>query len=634
MGLRHSIGDWPRAICEGRDVATRYPASSRTASLGVALFAVLALAGPAAAQQETTPDGRLLDNNLRIGSGGYNEPVAPQNTLGQEIQARNSIITRNVGGLGYFHDDVDYRAPQDLRLRLPSDRLYRFRAQSAGPTYTPGDSLHQRQPLLIDRGPSTMRQYIDGGGEIGQAQTWDGSFRYRDFRHAPDAPVIVGRPADDTMLGLTQDERGRALQITASPLLGVQERTVTPIEDALAGHPSASMNTNPVPPNQFTQDPLAPAPQDSADVQGQPGSLSGAAAFQIQGRFDPATMGLVPGIAPAPRDSLAGAGAASALGAHLQGQVTAPRLGEDASIDRQLQQLEARMFNPAGTRQAKVGDDVYLDILRQIREAHEAAQGNARPAGPADQLAPAPEPAPILDDPPSPEELEAARNARRRAALVARGLIDPDEQPDAQSLERAEQQAEDQTPRPAGKLGEIISSIQTRLPAVSTLAGDDQSHVNAMMRKAESEMAIGKFLDAEMSYRGVVVANPDHTMARVGLVHAQLGAGLFRSAAQELRRLFDEHPELIGVQYSPALLPPASRLRWIRAELDRMLEKSDSPDPALLLAYMGYQLGQNEFLAYGLDTAEARAPRDPLLAVLRQVWLHGPTSPDQGGPTK
>jgi hypothetical protein len=104
-------------------------------------------------------------------------------------------------------------------------------------------------------------------------------------------------------------------------------------------------------------------------------------------------------------------------------------------------------------------------------------------------------------------------------------------------------------------------------------------------------------------------------------VHSRLGAGLFRSAAQELRQLFDDHPELIGVQYDPTLLPPGSRLRWIRAELDKMLENTDRSDPGLLLAYLGYQLGQREFLVYGLDIAETRAPRDPLLAVLRQVWL-------------
>jgi hypothetical protein len=46
-----------------------------------------------------------------------------------------------------------------------------------------------------------------------------------------------------------------------------------------------------------------------------------------------------------------------------------------------------------------------------------------------------------------------------------------------------------------------------------------------------------------------------------------------------------------------------------------------APQPAFLLAYLGYQTGSREVTKYGLDVAQTRTPLDPLLPLLRKVWL-------------
>ncbi|MFW6336313.1 MAG: hypothetical protein ACOC3G_04215, partial [Phycisphaeraceae bacterium] len=111
-------------------------------------------------------------------------------------------------------------------------------------------------------------------------------------------------------------------------------------------------------------------------------------------------------------------------------------------------------------------------------------------------------------------------------------------------------------------------------------------------------------------------------LAQVGLVHAQLAAGMIRSAGLNVRRLFEQHPELIGVRYEANLLPPADRIEKIQQELQRSINADGADaDPGLLLAYLGFQAGSDRVVRYGLSVAEAQTPRDPLIPVLRGVWL-------------
>ncbi|HEX7009378.1 MAG TPA: hypothetical protein VF184_05320, partial [Phycisphaeraceae bacterium] len=180
-------------------------------------------------------------------------------------------------------------------------------------------------------------------------------------------------------------------------------------------------------------------------------------------------------------------------------------------------------------------------------------------------------------------------------------------------------------------LEDLMSRLDYDLPPMQTLAGASDTRFNELMRQAESELAASNYLAAEQFYRRAILEQPDRPLAQVGLIHAQLGAGMVRSAAFNLRRLFEEHPELIAARYEAHLLPSASRMQWIQGELQRMMSGTmDSPaDPALMLAYVGYQAGSRPLVRYGLATAQARSPRDPLLPLLRRIWLE--ESPgDQG----
>ena len=48
-----------------------------------------------------------------------------------------------------------------------------------------------------------------------------------------------------------------------------------------------------------------------------------------------------------------------------------------------------------------------------------------------------------------------------------------------------------------------------------------------------------------------------------------------------------------------------------------------------MLAYLGYQLDAKPLVEFGLAVAEAQAPRDPLMPVLRKIWIEGKDTADK-----
>ena len=58
-----------------------------------------------------------------------------------------------------------------------------------------------------------------------------------------------------------------------------------------------------------------------------------------------------------------------------------------------------------------------------------------------------------------------------------------------------------------------------------------------------------------------------------------------------------------------------------------MIERpGSSADPGIMMAYLGYQINSRQLVRYGLALAQTSDARDPLLPLLRQIWL------DEQGP--
>lgn len=661
--------------------------------LALLLSAGASYATPALAQAPSGNVGRALDNNLQVGSGGVNQAAEQP-----DFRARNDIITGNVSGLGYFRGRTGYAAPGEFRGSTAEDRLFRFNAQSlpqSGDPYNPGyGQLNAGQPLSVYRPAAAtsagdVRQSLGSGNIL--IRPADPNYRVGDQWVQPrqnqsqlETPGAAGSTSvvnPGLLPGATQQPSGQALQLTATPLLGVRSprpddpRQNTPGQNAassleLLGLPAGG------PTEGGTPSPDAPAEDASRS------------SFRINNRVDPLSQQVArqPGLVVAPpvggvysSDGSQSFGAsprwspAAELGLQLQARIDPGRIDQATTLDQRIDQLQARMFSPLGNRNVTPGQDAYLDMLQRIQQNQRQAAGGTQNTNAPNQLTPTPgtpgipgtpgtnaentnlnlavpgatganttaAPATITIPPPvlvapSPEQVVKAQ-AERRVQRVARGLPVEDAPATDANAKPAQPQNPAATNKPApnraagpsseatnqrrAKVDELVAALDHRLPPVNSLAPANESAVANLMRGAEEDLAAGRYFNAEDRYRNVLALAPNTPLARVGLVHAQMGAGLTRSAAFTLRELLEQNPELIAARYEPRLLPSTDRIRNVQKEIDNLIATTSRAEPAILLAYLGYQYQMPSLIEYGLSIAETRAPADPLLPLLRRLWL-------------
>lgn len=297
------------------------------------------------------------------------------------------------------------------------------------------------------------------------------------------------------------------------------------------------------------------------------------------------------------------------LGDQLRSQVLDPDRDPQRAeaAEQRMAQLEEQVFRPLqGVQSVEPGEDVYMDLLAAMRD-----------------------PERDMDDD-SPWENRLVRPRDDEQDEDQREADDPFALPDA--LRRDAQDDEQQADREQSRAQALLDRLDHDFEPLDSLAGDGEGQTNRLLREAEQLLGEGRFFDAEAAYREVVVREGDAPMARVGLTHAQLSAGMIRSASTNLRTLFEQHPELIATRYEANLLPPADRLEWIAGELRRLMddERRAPGEAALLLAYLGYQQGDEQMIREGLDAVQAREDdeHDGLLHVLQHIWLDEP-GPDE-----
>lgn len=536
-------------------------------ALTLGTLALLAVPRDATAQN-ALGDGRLLDRNLQQGSGGINQQAAPVNNGA----VGNSIITGNVSGLGYFHGNAGYRAPGELRINLPSQTLFRFQAQSLNPGQLPQQDWRPAngQPMAVYRdysSPSVMqgstsRQLVPAAG-INVS--------------VPQTSSTLDTPDPSRTIGVSVQPDGRMLELRASPLMGLHV-------ESNAGAQSDAPDPTRIEPIRITS------------------SRGTNTYFSTQQAVD---YSAPPVDAGAPRRATVTAQSAT---------------GPSLTVEQRIRQLQAAVYNPQGSATAQPGDDVYLDMLNKMREARDVAEGRAprdpalQPGGRVAQVQPTPAPAPT-DPGLTPEERAKLDAEARRVALG----LPSNEDPEANKADA--DPAAELTDRDLRAMSELLHEFKRRMPPLPSLASKRDDRVNVLMRKAEQQVGTGKYLDAEQSYRQVLGWSPGNPLARVGLVHAQVGAGMIRTAELNLRSLLNENPLLIAVRYDRKLLPPEERLRWVRSQLDNMMAAPPDQRPTILLAYLGFQADQPELTRYALDMAQASNSRDPLIALLRRLWL-------------
>ncbi len=193
-------------------------------------------------------------------------------------------------------------------------------------------------------------------------------------------------------------------------------------------------------------------------------------------------------------------------------------------------------------------------------------------------------------------------------------------------------------PSGIGTNGNISNTLTNQLQAgrslatLNSLAGGTPGNFGQLMRQAEADQKTGRFVSAIENYQSAIQLQPGNALPLVGQANAELAAGLYQSAAYNLKFVFGRHPELTALHYDFKTLLPAASLQVSHRQLRRMFtQKSDLA--AFLLAYVDYQTGRSVELKSTLNQWANWKNSGPWPTILQKAWIKAANA-KAAGPAK
>ena len=529
------------------------------------------------AQTRAGNDGHALDANQQVGSNGVNPADGRL-----DFSRQNDIVTGRVSGGRAFQGDIGYFGVGEFQGNLGSDALFNFQRDSisSSPSYlnaTAVGGFRTQDNFRVFRSFTNRSAQPQSPGLVAPS-----GGTYEVGNYANFGTIYSGQVRTDAFRdSINRFAPGRAQQVF--PTTGIR---AAPDE------------------NDLTSDAVSEQLNSQAHEAGQSSMVNELSeSLRVTGNtFDPfaapadtneQTMGLQAGQLPQ----------GLLLGQQLQDMYDPQAKQADPYRG---QAVLNTVFKRIEGKDADADDaDVYDKLLSDIKKGEKGDSGSQ---GFSDAL-----------EAPTSQQLTEAERAYDQIMKELYG----------EDYQSRGSQSDEETD---GEVKDVVEKLNYDLPRLETLASNKRTRVAELTREAEAALANGKYLTAETRYRQLMREAKGDPLPIAGLVHAQLGAGMFRSAGVNLRNLFAKHPELIATRYDAKLLPPKDRLQWIQQELQTVISQGEGgKDAPLLLAYLGYQADSRQVVRFGLALAQSKSPRDPLLLVVREIWLDESDTPSSDG---
>jgi hypothetical protein len=564
------------------------PRAARTINTAVAVALLLAVAGlTASAQAQAGGGGRLLERDLRQPGTGAPGGLTPRKSLLDEVRLRNALVTGNVGGLRSFRGNVGYTAPDDFRGQLASDSTFTFRRDSASASSLRGVNSLRYQTTFSTGNQVNPDSLVSRIGATGAAAataapgTSDTFSRQRAFKTPTgalrsSATFTANESLTPALVGYTRGEDGVS-KVTASSLLGVRKTRQEEIKPAVPGMPSL------------------PAPRGTEET-ARPGVTPDS---------------LLKSALPKPSDS---------INTNLQEnlQPTSRLTAYDNLRDRMKKADEEKAKERATAAKSEESGEKSTDIARGVDAQLESLRKRLIPDSSR------------LRD-------EKGRSIGARESAAAAEVETPpaevfrkdgeDKKPRVTPLTKEELEAIDLIRRSRAQANTFIDPVTGKRDFFA-------EHI------ATGEKLLGeeRYFDAEERFALALSIKPGDVNAQAARIHAQMGAGLYLSAAFNLRNLLAANPEVAAIRFTGATVPNPDRLASLAADLRGKIAVADArkEDPlssdGLMLAYIGHQVDNKELVREGLDVmkrgtrskaeqASVTADQSALVDLLEKVWM-------------
>lgn len=553
---------------------------SRAALIGMAA----GLAVTTSAQAQTAAGtGRGLEKDLRVGGTGN----TPRPDFGAEIRLRNSLVTGNAAGGKALRITAPYSDPADFRDTLGSSDIFAFRRDSLY-SGLGGRGYRGTEGLQYQFGWST------GGSTVGltistldsnaprvatglTSSSTTGSTRYSSKSWDIAAPVTGAmrstaafsstRSLTPTAVGVRQLDDGRRELVAASSLLGLRGIEIEKRE--AWNEPYGVVKTRE---QQAALGDVRVAKPETTPPK------NPLAAQPADGHFDASAKAKA-------------AGTAATRSAYDDLRARLNDMGEE------LNKAEKKTDKKGDTKTDTKGPD------GKAPSKDTPGAGTTTP-GPSTESP---------DGPTVPNAWDSRMDSLRKT------LGSAEQSKEGGGSSQALDPSTLRAIREAGQTSRVTKVVplgQTNIFA---------EHIEA----GERLMGEEKYFDAEERFTRAITVRPGDANALAGRINAQLGSGLFVSAAVNLRTLAVTKPDAIGMLFADNLLPSKKRQQQLLAQLRTNLALDNKPElrvpkeSALLLAYLGYQRSEPATVREGLAAFRKIASPEEmtLLTFLEGVWV-------------
>ena len=601
----------------------------------LACVALIALCSPVHAQ-DALGQGNALDANTgQRGPTNYQRP-----SFANELSFRNAIATGNAPGGLSFRGDLGYRAAGEFSGELGSDALFAYRRDSlysglAGMGIRGTDAIQYQFALTTGAAPPRNLQ-----GNLSLAR--DSYYNPSGFNPSYSSGTSGRNTGLNTGIGFDQDAADRDLR-------GKQLAVPVPGSDTTSGfEPSSSMLGSLRSPSTYAT---------TSNLQ--PALLS----VYAQG-IDERPIGLIAspllGITTTPmaqEDSqinplVARPSNASSTNPNAPGGIGSTKLttSYDALVEQMREHVQAMREQNQESGMSTIQPDESNDswLIRQMQDLREKLYG-VKPANENDPNATDPaDPAdPNATNPADPNQIDPNDPPQNPLTDPFNAIPTDPESPLSQAIEDALRGISSD---PTGIELYDPTAMAIDPETLEVLRGAAASEIDQLldpgadrrdlyaehMLAGQRLIAQGRYFDAEERFTHALSIRPGDIPSQLGRLHAQIGAGMVLSAAVNLQSLFSMHPEVIASRYTGKLLPGPKRIESLMIRLKersgiegpersmRMLESDQiRVSSALLLAYIGYQINDQEAITSGLVLVnDIGADVDRRFAsLLTQVWI-------------
>jgi len=565
----------------------------RPAGLLIICAIVLGLGASVPAQVRVGDDGRALDANPRVGSGGYNSPgyIPPVQVSG------NQIVTGNVTDGRYFRGEIPYTDPREFRGTTGSGSFDRFIANSASSLPDEGGPLSTLRPRPF-YGSRLAAPPPTGYAPLGFTGAYVAVPRVEPQNNLIQAvrsdllitnPALAPRVGDMVLSAPLDQQTGQGGLMAASPLLGVRWLRLTdPADRTFLSSYAASLRPD---------DAMTRLRLDSAAIDRMRQELSQSGAADAEGPSrnlarpmpQPFETPENPALSGKPlADDITGR---SALGQPAQPSVTW-RLAMVPPSQQSAQYAELqRRLNRYYVDKLETDEDRNREFLRQLQAREAADKARKKEPGTSDT----PQPQTIAPQPALPDY-----------ARISRQLL-------------AIKPAPGQTPKPEA-IGPTTRPAPLKIDSLAV--GVRAQGLANLLRQAETLMREGKYLAAVDQYEAAEQVAPNNGLVVLGKAHAHLAAAYYKKAEIGLRQALSADPVLMMAQFDLKAMIGQPRLEFLVKDLKDLARRQENDaGPAFLLAYLAYHTGNEQQAATYLDLALARSGgKDELCKLLKVHW--------------